>query len=125
MPAGRPSKYNEGILELSNEYLDNYQEHGDAIPSVVGLACALDVGRRTLYAWAEAHEEFQHILEKINTRQEKVLVTNGLNGEFNSNITKLVLGKHGYHESKDITSGGKPLQNEWHLHPVTTDNGKD
>lgn len=101
MPAGRPTKYNEGILELSNEYLDNYQEHGDAIPSVVGLACALGVGRQSIYDWSAKHDEFSYILDQINVMQEKVLVTNGLNGEFNSNITKLVLGKHGYHEKVD------------------------
>jgi len=36
----------------------------------------------------------------------------GLSGEFNSNIAKLALGKHGYHDKQDNTlSGpdGKPV----------------
>jgi len=34
----------------------------------------------------------------LNKRQEQILLKNGLNNKFNSNITKLVLGKHGYHD---------------------------
>jgi len=41
---------------------------------------------------------FSHILDNINKKQEQVLLKNGLNNQFNSNITKLVLGKHGYHD---------------------------
>ena len=33
--------------------------------------------------------------------------------------------KYGEKVQQDITSGGKPIKNEWHLHPVTSDkNGK-
>ena len=36
---------------------------------------------------------------------------NGLNNTFNSAITKLVLGKHGYHEKmdQDITTKGEAM----------------
>ncbi len=104
--AGRPTKYNETILVLSNEYLENYEEHGDMIPSDVGLCLVLGIARSTLYDWAsqESKKAFSDILENINMKQQKVLINKGLSSEFNSNITKLVLGKHGYHEKIDQQS---------------------
>jgi hypothetical protein len=38
------------------------------------------------------------MLKQLITRQRTVLLNNGLNGKFNSQITKLVLSKHGYHD---------------------------
>ena len=42
-------------------------------------------------------------------------------------MTGAIMGKAKLHglitDKKDVTSGGKPVKNEWHLHPVT--NGKD
>ena len=60
----------------------------------------LDITRATLYAWAKDEDKkvFSDILDNINKKQEQVLLKNGLNNKFNSNITKLVLGKHGYHD---------------------------
>ena len=97
---GRPIKYNTALLEKAQHYLDNYEEYDEAIPSAVGLALVLDITRATLYAWAKDDNKkvFSDILDNINKRQEQVLLKNGLNNKFNSNITKLVLGKHGYHD---------------------------
>ena len=54
MPAGRPTKYDKGILEKANAYLENYEaEHQHAIPSVAGLALVLDIRRETLHVWAK------------------------------------------------------------------------
>jgi hypothetical protein len=40
--------------------------------------------------------------------------------------SKLKPKKYGDKIQTDITSGGKPIKNEWHLHPVTTaPNGED
>jgi hypothetical protein len=97
---GRPTKYNTALLEKAQHYLDNYEEYDEVIPSAVGLALVLDITRSTLYAWARDEDKkvFSHILDNINKKQEQVLLKNGLNNQFNSNITKLVLGKHGYHD---------------------------
>ena len=97
---GRPTKYNTALLEKAQHYLDNYEEYDEVIPSAVGLALVLDITRATLYAWAKDEDKkaFSDILDNINKKQEQVLLKNGLNNKFNSNITKLVLGKHGYHD---------------------------
>ena len=96
----RPTKYNTALLEKAQHYLDNYEEYDEVIPSAVGLALILDITRSTLYAWARDEDKkvFSHILDNINKKQEQILLGKGLNNEFNSNITKLVLGKHGYHD---------------------------
>ena len=97
---GRPTKYNAVLLETAQHYLDHFEECDEVIPSAVGLALALDITRSTLYAWAKDEDKklFSHILDNINKKQEQILLKNGLNNKFNSNITKLVLGKHGYHD---------------------------
>ena len=96
----RPTKYNTALLEKAQYYLDNYEEYDDIIPSIVGLALVLGLSRETLRLWSKDEDKkaFLGILERINQKQECVLLDNGLTGKFNATITKLVLGKHGYHD---------------------------
>jgi hypothetical protein len=112
-PGGRPTKYSQETIKVAREYLENYEEHGDQIPSIAGLAIILGIRRETLHVWAkeEGKEEISNILGAILAKQENVLINKGLTGDFNSAISKLVLGKHGYHEKVDSTlSGGdKPV----------------
>lgn len=98
MPGGRPTSYTPELLQRAEEYLEQYANLGDAIPSIAGLACHIGVTRETCHAWdrEEGKEEFSHILKRLLQKQEKTLLTNGLGGVFNSTITKLVLSKHGY-----------------------------
>ncbi len=113
---GAPTKCTPELIEKARNYLENYKDAGDVIPSVVGLAIVLEVRRETLYAWIkeDGKEEITNILAAINENQERVLINGGLSNSFNSNITKLVLGKHGYHDKQDthmkefnVTIGGK------------------
>lgn len=102
---GRPTKYSTALVDKAQHYLDHYEEYDEVIPSAVGLALVLNITRSTLYAWAKDADKqaFSDILDNINKRQEQVLLKNGLNNQFNSNITKLVLGKHGYHDRQQQT----------------------
>ncbi len=96
---GRPSKYTPELIERAIAYVDGgWKDHGDLIPSVAGLAVALDVRRETLHVWAldPEKEQFSNILGKLSENQENILLQNGLANKFNSTITKLVLSKHGY-----------------------------
>lgn len=104
----RPTKYTPELIKESERYLKEYEEEGDQIPSVSGLAVLLGVRRETLHEWArdEGKAKFSNILGAILAKQENVLINKGLNGEFNSNIAKLVLGKHGYHDKTDNTHSG-------------------
>jgi hypothetical protein len=116
MPAGRPSKYSPEMLAKAQEYLDGeYLQGGKVIPSNVGLALHLRVDTQTLDNWADNPDniEFFGILRDIQAKQCELLINSGLTGDFNSAITKLVLGKHGYSEKQETTlqgAGGGPVK---------------
>ena len=121
----RPTKYNQEVLDKANKYLEDYNtEHNHIIPSVVGLADVLNVTAKTLYNWSDKEEnkDFLHILDRLNQRQHIRLISGGLDGSLNPSITKLVLGKHGYHDKvdTDVTSKGKKISNNFIIQPVTT-----
>lgn len=106
--AGRPTDYNENILQAAKEYVD-YQYSGegeeDVIPSIAGLALYLGVARSTIYDWASQEEkkEFSDTLERLLAKQENILINKGLKGQINSNITKLALANHhGYADKSEI-----------------------
>lgn len=124
MALGRPTKYNKEILIKTQEYIENYETYGDAIPSIAGLSCILGVRRETIHVWSheEGKEYFSNILGELLSKQERVLFNKGLSGEFNSNICKLALGKHGFHDKVDSEvsgPGGKPLDMTWTVNVVS------
>lgn len=115
---GRPTKYSDEVQETADHYAQNFVEYGDPVPSVAGLADALDVARRTIYGWSEKHERFLHTLERIENRQHKFLVSGGLTNEFNAGITKLMLHNHGYSDkmATDLTSNGQTVESmDWNV----------
>lgn len=97
------------MVAKAKEYLDTgYLEGGKVIPSTVGLSLYLGVSRQTIDFWGNNpdYKEFSDILDAIQAKQQSLLLNNGLNGTFNSAITKLVLGKHGYSERVENTLQG-------------------
>jgi hypothetical protein len=98
----RPTKLTQELLEIARAYPNNFIDHEHPMPSAVGLARVLRIHRSTLYDWAEKSKEFSDILEDINTQQELELLNKGITGVFNSQITKLALGKHGYHDKQEL-----------------------
>lgn len=99
---GRPTLYNEGMINKAEKYQKDHLEEGDHVPSIEGLALFLGVQKKTLYNWADEHEEFLHTLEKVKLRQAKMLINGGLIGDYNSTITKLMLHNHGYSDKQEI-----------------------
>lgn len=98
----RPSVYSE-LSGKAHTYLTTFKECGDVIPSIVGMALHLGVSRETLRQWGKDSRkpEFAELMEAVQCEQERLLLNMGLKGEFNSNIVKLALGKHGYKESQE------------------------
>tara|TARA_R110000772_G_scaffold123063_6_gene229288 strand:+ start:3381 stop:3776 length:396 start_codon:yes stop_codon:yes gene_type:complete len=96
----RPTKYNAELLEIAKDYLINYEELGDVVPTVAGLACELQINKDTIYDWIkhEDKHEFSVTVKEIAHIQERKLVSGGLSGAMNSMITKLLLNNHGYSE---------------------------
>ena len=110
---GRPSKYNDEVQEAADHYVINYQEYGDLVPTVVGLALVCDVVAKTIYNWAtDENPRFLHTVNKIEMLQHRGLINGGLSGDFNNSITKMMLASnHGYSESQKIdhTTNGKDM----------------
>lgn len=99
---GRPSKLGECLVK-AKEYLEGgYEQVGEVIPNIAGLACYLKVHRATVYDYGKQSEEFSDILEGILSLQESKLVNSGLLGTFNPTITKLILTKHGYSDKQEV-----------------------
>lgn len=130
---GRPSKYLEEYINKVDEYLELHQdtelekvglrsekgyEKIDYIlrvnlPTIEGFARFLGVNKTTLYEWEKNYEEFSNALDKIRVEQQTRLINEGLAGNYNPTIAKLILSSnHGMREKTDtdITSNGKDLQ---------------
>ena len=96
MAIGRPTNLTKEVIRQAWDYVDGFEAHGHAVPSVVGLCKVINRSRQTLYNWANTDSDFLDILEAINERQELVTLNKSLTGEYNATIAKLLLGKHGY-----------------------------
>lgn len=82
------------------------------LPTIEGLASFLGVNKTTLYEWEKDHPEFSNALDQIRQEQAQRLINNGLSGDYNSTIAKLILSSnHGMRErvDSDLTSNGKPI----------------
>ena len=131
MIPGRPTIFNQEILTKTREYIDAcideeseyHKTRGTRsngyerlilvrLPTIEGLAIYLHINRDTIYAWVKEHIEFSDIIEELRAKQAETLINKSLSGDYNQNIAKLLLSKHGYKEERytDIISGGKPLQ---------------
>ena len=131
MPGGRPTKYNQEILNITAGYIENHLEFNDLVPSIAGLACVLKINKDTIYDW-KTHEdkvEFSDMLGQILAKQERMLLSGGLatqdHGDIksmNPSIVKLMLSKHDYSDKTetDITSGGKKIENNFIITPVSS-----
>nr|CBA74929.1 conserved hypothetical protein [Arsenophonus nasoniae] len=104
---GRPSKLVVSLNKAKDYLMGEYKTVGDVVPSVAGLACYLGISRSTAQEYAKENQEFSGTLEAIKTIQENSLINNGLKGDFNPTIVKLMLSNHGYAEKQETALTGK------------------
>lgn len=120
---GAPTKYNSDILKKTKKYIDSCEDEeyqliktdGDKstsfenkirvkLPTIEGLALYLETNRDNIYEWEKEHAEFSDILKKLRAKQASKLIENGLSGDYNPLISKLILSKHGYVEKSEVDS---------------------
>jgi len=110
---GRPTKLTDELVTRAWEYLDTMDVSvSTLLPTIEGLALALDIHRDTLYQWEKEDERFSDITSKLKFKQGEKLIQNALAGRYNASIAKLILsGKHGYVEqtATDITTKGESI----------------
>jgi len=104
-PGGRPTKYNTVTVRKAREYL---QGKFKSVPTIAGLCVALGVTRETIYQWIkdENKKEFSDTIALMPEIKEELLIHKSLIGEFNSNVSKLLLASdHGYDGEAKRDSG--------------------
>lgn len=121
---GRPTTYSEEMLTKAREYLDSCTDEEIErdtdrgtqyrlrvrLPTIERMAVTLGVSRDTLYEWAKHHPSFSDTLEELRAEQADRLITEGLAGNYNPTIAKLVLSaNHGMREKSDVTTDGQAL----------------
>ena len=101
--AGRPVSFTKQLQKDAGKYIDEYEKYDHAVPSLVGRCDVINRAKSTIYDWAKRDDnEFSDILAAINEKQELVTFNGALKGTLNPMISKLLLGKHGYHDRQDI-----------------------
>jgi hypothetical protein len=135
--AGRPTEYTDELPGRVQEYIDSCQDEtkqvvvGESekftsykekvivkLPSIEGLAAFLGISKDTVYQWEKIHPAFSDVLHTLRTQQAERLINNGLSGDYNPVIAKLLLTKHGYAEkteSEVYGKDGKPIVTETHV----------
>lgn len=106
--AGRLTDYDPVIFfKKLEEYKKERQDHVDALakihkvrlPTIDGLAVFIKVTRPTLYNWGEKYPEVKQALDEIMQEQLQRLIDEGLGGNYNPTIVKLLLShNHGIRE---------------------------
>ena len=128
MAFGRPTSYDDEMLEAANWYAENYQECGDVVPSVVGLCAHINRSKSVVYEWIKDPNkpDFLDIYNKIQEGQERGLVNGGLAGGFAPAVTKMLLTKHGYSDKieQDHTSSDGSMTPK-SIHDFYADNSVD
>jgi len=114
---GRPTEYAKEYINKVDKYLADHKDDISTkkvdLPTIEGFALFLGVNKTSLYEWEKIHPVFSNALDKIRTEQQTRLINEGLSGNYNSTIAKLILSSnHGMREKseQDITSGNQPLQ---------------
>ena len=115
----RPTIYNEQILLDTQAYINSCEdkeaisENGVTtkakvnLPSVEGLAYHLHINKDTINEWCKIHPEFSVIIDDLRHKQARSLINNGLSGDYNPTIAKVLLAKHGYKDSSEVDHSNK------------------
>ena len=112
MKYGRPTNLTKEVIQQAWDYVDDFETHGHAVPSVVGLCKVINRSKSSVYRWAEEeNSDFWDILRAINENQELVTFNRALTGDYNASIAKLLLGKHGYSDKQEIKAEVKDITN--------------
>lgn len=92
------------IQHCNNEYKDGRLVVN--LPTIEGLAEHLEISRSTLYLWQKQYSSLSDIIEMLQQKQIRMLINSGLSGDYNSTISKVLLGKHGYTDKSEVEQSG-------------------
>jgi hypothetical protein len=103
---GRPTKYDETILELAEAYAHDHNKFfpDDVIPTLEALSLVLGISRETVNVWSkdEGKAEFSDIVNRIMAKQARKLINGALRGDLKERTSGMMLGKHGYTVNQQV-----------------------
>lgn len=111
---GRPTKYSEEMLQKANDYLAMSCPENMEVPTVEGLAIALDIDDDTVVEWSKLYPEFSATIKRLKSKQKMHLINAGMFGgkEVNSTMAIFLLKvNHGLVETNnvDLRSNGESI----------------
>lgn len=117
---GRPSKYNDGVLDTTKQYLEDCIKGGNT-PFVEELALLLGVTERTLFNWEKKHKRYTRLHRKMVMLQKLDIKKKALSGQYVNRIAAIILSsdhnivevKRREHTGKD----GEPIDVKSQLTP--------
>ena len=102
MKRGRPTKYNSKIPPSVTTYTNKCLKEG-VFPTIEGLSAKLGLGTRTLYDWEKLHPDFSQTMDNLRDAQRELLITNGLQGNYNTRFSMFLLkASHGMTEKEPL-----------------------
>lgn len=113
----------ELLIGLDEESLLIVNDIEDVVPTISGIAYLLGMTTQAFRDY-EKKDEFLCTVKEAKQRVEMSLEQRLAGTAVTGSIFSLK-NNFGWKDKveQDITSGGKPIKNEWHLHPIA--NGKD
>ena len=117
---GRPTKYSDSYVKKTKEYVDSCNDElvqvvsGESekftafkekvrvnLPTIEGLAIYLKLHKDTIYEWEKKYKPFSDVINILRAKQVERLINNGLSGDYNPIIAKVLLSKQGYSEKTE------------------------
>jgi len=92
---GRPTKYEDDMPLKLVEYIQACID-GEEVPTSAGLGLFIGINRDTVFEWRKKHQAFSDSYDLMMMFQENEVWQKALKGQYNSNISKLMLANHGY-----------------------------
>ena len=102
----RPTALTQELLDTAGNYLDEYENLNEVVPSLAGLSKFIGASRSSVFLWKSTEggifDLFSDVCSEIMEAQEIKLLNGGLSGDYAPTITKLMMTKHGYTDKQEI-----------------------
>lgn len=110
---GRPTKYDEGVLNKARAYVQRCQNDKE-IPFIEELALTLDVNDDSIVEWAKLHDEFSATVKKLKLLQKLRLKRGALEKWLHPSISIFLLkANHGMSEDEKVTVEPMTVKVRW------------
>lgn len=122
-PVGRPSKYKPEFCQMVIDAMEKGL-------SKEAAAAECDICEDTFYRWVKKYPDFSEAVKQGERKSRLFWEKAGIQGMVGKipgfNATTWIFNmknRHGWRDKTetDIKSGGEPISNEWHWHPVTNE----